>query len=134
MVKRMSIHDICRMEPLKENDLPRFNMPFELGLDFGCKFFGAGRLGTKQCLVLEKEPYRFQKVLSDISGNGIRAHNGEPIQLVRQVRDWIKVTVKSDPPAWKRLWLRYSEFCSHFVNSRPAVESHRARAFLFSAQ
>lgn len=28
-----SIHDISRMEPLKNGDLPRFNMPFELGLD-----------------------------------------------------------------------------------------------------
>jgi hypothetical protein len=26
---KYSIHDLSRMEPLKENDFPRFNMPFE---------------------------------------------------------------------------------------------------------
>jgi hypothetical protein len=28
---RFSIHDISRMAPLKEGELPRFNMPFDLG-------------------------------------------------------------------------------------------------------
>jgi hypothetical protein len=35
---RFSIHDISRMDPLQPGDLPRFNMPFELGLDLGCRF------------------------------------------------------------------------------------------------
>ena len=32
-----SIHDISRMETL-QNGLPRFNMPFECGIDFSLKF------------------------------------------------------------------------------------------------
>ena len=75
---RLSIHDISRVGPLQEGDLPRFNMPFELGLDFGCRFYGSRRLTTKQCLILEQERYRYQKVLSDISGNDIRAHEAAP--------------------------------------------------------
>ncbi len=35
-----SIHDLSRIEP-GENDLPRFNMPFELGLALGAKRFRA---------------------------------------------------------------------------------------------
>ena len=34
-----SIHDLSRIEP-GENDLPRFNMPFELGLALGAKNSG----------------------------------------------------------------------------------------------
>ncbi len=34
-----SIHDLSRTE-LNENNLPRFNMPFELGLTIGAKVFG----------------------------------------------------------------------------------------------
>ncbi len=37
---RFSIHDLSRMEPLGPHDLPRFNMPFELGLDLGCRYYG----------------------------------------------------------------------------------------------
>ena len=33
----LSIHDISRMEPLAAGELPRFNLPFELGLDLGCR-------------------------------------------------------------------------------------------------
>ncbi len=45
---KYSIHDISRMEPLKKGDLPRFNLPFELGLDMGCRTYGEGKLATKK--------------------------------------------------------------------------------------
>ena len=35
LVSKYSIHDLSRMEPLKKGELPRFNMPFECGIDFG---------------------------------------------------------------------------------------------------
>ncbi len=59
---------------MRDGDLPRFNMPFELGLDLGCRDFGSLDLATKQCLILEREPYRYQLVLSDIAGNDVQAH------------------------------------------------------------
>lgn len=70
---RFSIHDISRIEPLRRGDLPRFNMPFELGLDLGSRYYGDADLATKQCLILEREQYRYQRVLSDIAGHDIRA-------------------------------------------------------------
>ena len=82
---RYSIHDISRMEPLGDGDLPRFNMPFELGLDLGCRDFGSGHLSTKRCLILERDRYRYQRVLSDIAGNDIQAHGADP-QRVRDYR------------------------------------------------
>src|SRR5262245_32483433 len=51
---RYSIHDISRSQPLKADELPRFNMPFEMGLDLGCQTFGRGKRALKKCLVLEK--------------------------------------------------------------------------------
>jgi hypothetical protein len=89
---RFSIHDLSRMEPLGPEDLPRFNMPFELGLDLGCRYYGTAHLRSKQCLILEKERYRYQKVLSDISGNDIRAHHNDPEKLVEELRDWLRVS------------------------------------------
>jgi hypothetical protein len=110
---RLSIHDLSRMEPLRTDELPRFNMPFELGLDLGCRHWGGAHLKRKQCLILDRERYRFQRALSDISGSDIRAHSNDPEQLVQQVRSWLRVVSKEALPAAGRLWERLSIFRSH---------------------
>jgi hypothetical protein len=107
---RFSVHDISRIEPLREGDLPRFNMPFELGLDLGCRYYGGKRLESKQCLILERERYRYQRVLSDVSGNDIRAHGGDPVALVTEVRNWLKVATRTELPSGSSIWGQYSSF------------------------
>ena len=37
---KFSIHDLSRSKPLHHDELPRFNMPYELGLDMGCCEYG----------------------------------------------------------------------------------------------
>ncbi len=106
---KYSIHDLSRMDPLKENDLPRFNMPFECGIDFGLKLSDIQKYGKKKFLILEKERYRYRKVISDISGNDIKAHKNEPEQIVKVVRDWFKPTI-NNIPMYKEIWLAYNEF------------------------
>lgn len=85
---RYSIHDISRVE--LSPTYPRFNMPFELGLDLGCRRFGRGQVTRKRCLVLDKEQYRYQEFISDIAGQDIRAHGGSPDTLINVVRNWLK--------------------------------------------
>jgi len=98
------------MEPLRMGDLPRFNMPFELGLDLGCRYYGSDGLITKQCLVLEKDRHRYQRVLSDLSGNDVRAHGGDPECLVLEVRNWLRVTVSRKLPSSSQVWQRLNVF------------------------
>lgn len=86
---QFGIHDISRIERDATNDLPRFNMPFELGLFLGAARFGQWTQRNKRCLVLEAERYRYQKFLSDIAGQDIRHHDGEPARAVGAVRDWL---------------------------------------------
>ena len=64
-------------------------MPFELGLDFGCRRFGEGRLSTKVILVLEEERFRYQAAISDLAGSDIEAHHGDHQIAVRKVRNWL---------------------------------------------
>ncbi len=85
-------------------------MPFELGLDLGCRYYGAPHLRNKQCLVLEKEPYRYQRVLSDISGNDIRAHGSNAKALVTEVRNWLRSATDRVLPSGGELWQRFSVF------------------------
>ena len=84
------VHDISRTELDKESRLPRFNMPFELGLFLGAKRFGDHRQKRKSTLILDRERYRYQKYLSDIAGQDIKAHGNKPTQLIGAVRDWLR--------------------------------------------
>lgn len=108
-ISKYSIHDLSRMEPLKRKEFPRFNMPFECGIDFGLKLSNESIYSGKKFLILEKEPYRYQNVISDISGNDIKSHKNEPDQLVKVVRDWFRI-IKTETPKYKEIWLAYNEF------------------------
>ena len=105
------IHDISRTELDDENRLPRFNMPLELGVFLGAKQFGTGRHRSKRCLVLDRERYRFQKFISDIAGQDIKAHDNSPEAVVRIVRDWLRNAIGQGPmPGGSHLWTRYQKF------------------------
>lgn len=64
-------------------------MHFELGIDYGCRqYFGKNR-GEKRSLVPEEEKYRYQAVISDLSGFDIQYHEGDFEKAVRKVRNWL---------------------------------------------
>jgi hypothetical protein len=83
---RFGIHDISKTELDEVNFLPRFNMPLELGIFLGAKRFGAGEQKDKTCLILDREKYRYQKFISDIAGQDIRAHGDDPKEAISIVR------------------------------------------------
>ena len=121
-VSRYGVHDISRAEPLQIGDLPRFNMPFELGLDVGCREYGRGKFGTKKCLIFERSRFQYHKVLSDISGQDIEPHDNQPEKLTKRLRDWLNTnTEKNSLPPGTRIWQRFNDFQSHFEAA--AVES-----------
>ncbi len=85
-----SIHDISRTEVADQPyQLPRFNMPLELGIFLGAKRFG-GHSSQKRCVILDRAPYRYQRFISDISGQDIRSHENSPRKAIRRVRDWLQ--------------------------------------------
>jgi hypothetical protein len=110
---RFGIHDISRIEHDSVNNLPRFNMPFELGLFLGARRFGARPQRDKYCLVLEAERFRYQKYLSDIAGQDIRQHDNEPAKAVGAVRDWLAASRPKSAkplPGATAIMRHYSEF------------------------
>jgi hypothetical protein len=66
-------------------------MPLELGLFIGCQRFGSPNQSKKRILILDRDQYRYRAFISDISGQDIRAHAGEPERAIREVRDWLRV-------------------------------------------
>src|ERR1035437_2728200 len=113
-----AIHDISAVEPDKKSHLPRFNMPFELGLDLGCRFFGDTTQRKKICLILDSVRYRFQKFLSDIAGQDIKEHRDKPEYVIEKVRDWlVSVSKKKGLPGGSEIARRYLRF----QNELPAI-------------
>ena len=86
---RFGIHDISRTSLDRESRLPRFNMPLELGIFLGATKFGTGDQKKKSCLILDREPHRYQTYCSDIAGQDIRAHHNRLSEAVKVVRNWL---------------------------------------------
>lgn len=82
------IHDISRVT-VRRGEMPRFNMPMELGLHLGAKLFGDTRQKRKRALILDADKHRYDQVLSDISGQDIEAHAENIGQMIACVRNWL---------------------------------------------
>lgn len=110
---QFGVHDISRTELDAATGLPRFNMPLELGLFLGAKRFGTGKQKQKNCLVMDVERYRYQKFISDIAGQDIVAHGGDPLRAIKAVRDWLSDADRSVKiPGGGVISQRYSGFRS----------------------
>ena len=87
---KFSIHDLSRSESAVEGELYRLNMPFELGVDFGCRMFCRPKQREKRTLVLEAKPHRYKLSISDLAGADIECHGDEPYRVIGIVRNWLK--------------------------------------------
>ena len=86
---RFGIHDLSRTELDRRSHLPRFNMPFELGIFLAAKHFGRNEHDRKVCLVFERRRHSYETFLSDIKGQDIVAHRNDPRTAVANVRNWL---------------------------------------------
>jgi hypothetical protein len=115
---RFSIHDLSRIEASAKEEVYRLNMAFELGVDYGCRSFAEGEARSKRFLILEKERYKYQRALSDLSGSDIKNHNNEPEDIVREVRNWFLETASCRPPSGTVVWEHFNEFMADFYQKR----------------
>lgn len=108
---RYAIHDLSRTEADRKSQLPRFNMPLELGIFLGAKKFGEERHKGKQCLILCKRSYQYQKFISDIAGQKVIPHNNVPKKAIKIVRDWLAGKLENALPSdGAIIWNHYREF------------------------
>lgn len=109
---RFGIHDISFMELDPTTKLPRFNMPFELGLFLAAKSFGAAQQRRKVALILDSGDYRYREALSDVSGQDIATHGGSSAKAIHEVRDWLDTCrrEKTSLPGGKYTNAQYEKF------------------------
>ena len=103
------IHDISRTELDTKTRLPRFNMPLELGIFLGAKRYGSDFQKKKQCLILDRRDFRYQKFMSDISGQDIRSHELNISRIITHVRDFLR-TIGDHVPGGARICEDFEKF------------------------
>jgi len=107
---KYAIHDLSRIKAKKAGEYYRLNMPFELGLDVGCRLFGGWQQSEKKCLILEAERYRYQAAISDMSNSDIAVHGNDPVEATIQVRNWLNNEAGLEAPGPTLLWNRFTDF------------------------
>ena len=107
---KFAIHDLSRIKAEKVGEFFRLNMPFELGLDVGCREFKSGKWNTKKCLILEAERYRYQAAISDLSNSDIGVHNNEPEDIVAEVRNWLNNEAQLNAHGPSKIWGAFNDF------------------------
>ena len=107
---KYAIHDISRLKAKRRGEFYRLNMPFELGIDVGCRLFKPGQWSEKKCLILETERYRYQAALSDMSNSDIAVHHNDPIAISTEVRNWLNNEAGLRAPGPAHVWGRFTDF------------------------
>jgi hypothetical protein len=112
---KFGIHDISRTDLDPANNLPRFNMPLELGLFLGSRRFGGRTQKEKVCLILDSDRYRYQMFCSDIAGQDVKEHKDDPLLAIKVVRNWLQTSLSGTGiriPSGNRMVGRYQLFLS----------------------
>jgi hypothetical protein len=123
---KFGIHDLSRIVSSAEEEHYRMNMPFELGIDYGCQKLKGGKWQGKKILILEKERYRYQKALSDLSGSDIKNHDDEPMKIIKVVRDWFVTEELKTGVSGKRIWNRFNDFNAYLYEKLVEEAGHES--------
>ena len=75
-----SFHDISYVELDSTAALPRFNMPFELGMAVNESFHT-----DHGCYIFAGQPYQALATTSDLNGREVLPHNGTPEEVLRLI-------------------------------------------------
>ena len=107
-----SIHDISRLKSDKAGEYFRLNMPFEIGLDVGCKLWHPDeKYRLKHSLILEPEPHSLHRALSDLGGMDVKCHENDRERIIYAVRNWLSENGVKRLPGPHDIWQNFN-YCA----------------------
>jgi hypothetical protein len=114
---KYSIHDLSRVTLDGTANLPRFNMPLELGICIGAIEYGSKSQQENKYLIIESERFRFKQFISDLSGQDIKDHKNSVDEAIRIIRNWLSKKTAEKIPSASILISEYE----NFQNNLPAL-------------
>ena len=82
---KYGIHDLSKVN----DSPPRYNMPFEFGIFFGCKFFGDLKQKGKRFIIFEEKRNDLKKVITDVNGLDPFSHENDPYKIIQALHNWL---------------------------------------------
>jgi len=122
---KYSIHDLSRSRSTKAKEFVRMNMPFELGLDLGIRRAADDLPSPKKFLIFEQVAHETKRVLSDLAGQDVEAHQGRFDEVLRRTRNFFRVEAEIDLPGAHRI-ADYGTFQGWMVEKKVS-EGHSER-------
>ena len=100
-------------------------MPFEFGIDYGCRCSAKGNLKRKKFLVLGEKPHDYKKALSDLAGIDASSHLNNPKKVVLALRNWFIESAPSNKTvnSATAIWSKFEDFTNDLTREE------RAKAF-----
>ena len=122
-----SIHDLSRVElDAKAPRVPRFNMPFELGLAVAQNV----RNRQETWYVCETVPHRVGKSLSDLNGTDVRIHGGTVRGVFGALCDvFVRKTRQPSVQEMYRIYLALRRNLPTIMRQAGARDPYGARVF-----
>lgn len=114
-------HDLSRSQAHEAGEYYRLNMPFELGMDYGCREFGNANQKGKRLLILEEKQRAYQAALSDLAGCDAKYHNAEFEEAIRQVRNWLVANAGAARVGATRIVGAYADFQEWYYEKQLAA-------------
>ncbi len=97
-------------------------MPLELGVFLGAKRYGDAAQKRKRALILDAQQYRYQRLISDMAGQDIVSHNGDPLVAMSAVVTWLRQHSRvTTMPGGQAIVAEYQQFLADL----PAVLTAR---------
>jgi hypothetical protein len=117
---KFSIHDLSRSRSSKAKEFMRMNMPFELGLDLGIRRSATDLPSPKKFLIFERVAHETKRVLSDLAGQDVEAHQDRFDEVIRKTRDFFRVEAGLNLPGANKIMSDYSTFQGWMVERKVA--------------
>lgn len=117
---KYGIHDLSRCRASKEGEYSRFNLPFELAIDYTIRKYAVqnDRLKEKKILIVEAEKYSVKKALSDLAFSDAKCHKNEPEEMVYEIRDWFYEAGYSNVQSPSGIWDSFNIFYSDLYSKK----------------
>lgn len=120
---KYSIHDLSRAVAKRKGEAFRMNMPFELGMDLGRRRAPGSDKADKKFVVFELSPYELKRCLSDLNGVDVQFHRNDFEQVLKKVRDFLRVEAGRALPGASALAGEYYTFLG-WMTEKKISEGH----------